>query len=221
MKYIELCKEPNDNGIYIDVNGNPGVLEKAKLIEESERVKGKNYLPVSPIIQKFIDNLKAHPECVNAWIDSDVSEKKNDSLWYGGLVMDWEVKKGNVSYHFEIRAIGDVIGYIYFKGEEIRIKDKGNNAVFPYELACLDIHDQDHVEFHDDIEEAEEASKNDTTKAHVWLDNNNWFECWVCKAEDGDYENGEFISDGWDVVYDLDECVDVGGWLEMVDESED
>lgn len=59
----------------------------------------------------IIEKLKAHPRICNLWYDGHLMEDgHNDSIWYDGVVMGFEIKdeKNYPRYTVTIRAIGDV-----------------------------------------------------------------------------------------------------------------
>lgn len=219
MRYVEIHADvsKNDAGIYVGADGTKVGLEKAIIVDESERKDGRHYRPLDSVGEKFLENLKKHPEVKNVWISDEVTEKKKDSLWYGGLICELDIERNGKTYHVGYRAIGDVIGYLYYRGNETRIKDKGNNGELGYELSCLGINEDDKVEFCYDgyCAEAEQKSAEDPTKAYVYLENDNWFECW-CQDK-----NGEYISDGWDIINDIDEVIDIDGLIDIIAECEE
>ena len=87
-------------------------------------------------MQEKIEEFAKNKRIVGFWIDPEIDLKKQDSLWYGGEVLQYTLDE---QYHINIEAIGDVRVTAYFRnGEILDLVDKSNSGYtaifskFPY-----------------------------------------------------------------------------------------
>lgn len=114
---------------------------------------------------------------------TNVSEKRQHSLWYGGDVCI--IERNNYKYH--LSALGDVIATLYkidsksgMESTLFYVKDKYNMADFGMEL-------KNYIDSDEKLQEMLEgkivSSSNDNNSLILEMDDNNWWEVSVTSPD--------------------------------------
>ena len=151
-------------------------------------------------LQKRLESLAKCKSITSLQYDSLFvnQDNRHNSLFWGGCLINLVFKYQHKVYHVFFKACGDVIGYLLYNNELIRIKDKSETGELGRILENTKIGDKELIvkdifEMNEYVDLKTEEIKKEVPQPIFFADNNNWYELQVFN------ELGKLLTDGMDI----------------------